>query len=347
MIIALIILFLFLITSVLFERKPSAEQAFSIPQTQAIKGFFVVTIFFSHFCSYVHFDAWYDSVMLEYCHFLGQLMVAPFLFYSGYGIFESVKKKGTCYVKGLPKKRILKVLLHFDFAVLLFLLLDLIIERPVSLSEFVLSLVAWESIGNSNWFIFAIMCAYAFAYIGLRLFKNELMPSLFFITALSLVYIVVVLHFKSGYWIDTILAFPLGCSLSLFKDKFNAIVCKKFVALGGGVGSVFVLFFAKSGNIPNSLVNSQIALFAFLSFIVFFSLYVHINSKVLTWFAAYVFEFYILQRIPMNFLAHWGVNEENIYLFFIVSFACTLLLSVLFSKWNKFFDSVFLNGSKR
>ena len=172
--------------------------AMSVPQTQAIKGFFVVTVFFSHFCSYVHFGAWYDSAIQVYCRFFGQLMVAPFLFYSGYGIFESVKKKGIEYVRALPKRRILKVLLHFDFAVLLFLLLDFVIGRPVSLSEFVLSLVAWQSIGNSNWFIFAILCAYAFAYVGLSLFKGRLLPSLFFITALSLVYIFVVYHFKSG-----------------------------------------------------------------------------------------------------------------------------------------------------
>ena len=346
MIIALLALFLFLVIGVSFEREPSAEHALSIPQTQAIKGFFVVTIFFSHFCSYIHFDAWYDSVMQKYCSFLGQLMVAPFLFYSGFGIFESVKIKGAGYVKSLPKKRILKVLLHFDFAVLLFLLLDFIIDRPVSLSEFAMSLAAWESIGNSNWFIFAILCAYIFAFAGLSLFKCKLMPSLFFITALSLVYIVVVYRFKSGYWIDTILAFPLGCALSLFKDKFNAIVGRKFVALGGGMLSILVLLFAKNGTIPSSFVNSQITLVAFSSFIVFFSLLLRLNSRVLTWFGAYVFELYILQRIPMNFLAHVGFNEENIYLFFVISFVSTLLLSVLFSKWNKFFDFVFLNSSK-
>ena len=346
MIAMLALLGVFLFVSIRPSKTPAVQSYMSIPQTQAIKGFFVVTIFFSHFCSYVHFDTWYDSVMQEYCAFLGQLMVAPFLFYSGYGIFESVKKKGVGYVRSLPKKRILKVLLHFDFAVLMFLLLDLIIGRPVSLSEFALSLVAWESIGNSNWFIFAILCAYAFAYVGLSMFKGKLLPSLFFITSLSLVYIFVVYRFKSGYWIDTILAFPLGCTLSLFKEKFDVVVRKKFVALVGGMLSIFVLLFAKSGTIPSSFVNSQIALVSFSSFIVFFSLLVRINSRVLTWFGAYVFELYILQRIPMNFLAHSGFNEKNIYLFFIISFACTLLLSVLFSKWNKFFDSTFLSGSK-
>ena len=73
--------------------KDNAAHALSVEQSQAIKGVFVITVFFSHFCSYVVFDKWYDALMLKYCHWLGQLMVVPFLFYSGYGIFESVKKK--------------------------------------------------------------------------------------------------------------------------------------------------------------------------------------------------------------------------------------------------------------
>ena len=32
------------------------------------------------------------------CDYLGQLMVALFLFYSGYGIYEAIKRKGYEYV---------------------------------------------------------------------------------------------------------------------------------------------------------------------------------------------------------------------------------------------------------
>lgn len=345
MLIFLIVLFFIAVVSLKFC-KNDVSSALSREQTQTIKGFFVVTVFFSHFCTYVHFDTWYDFAMLEYCDLFGQLMVAPFLFYSGYGIFESVKKKGSGYIKTMPRRRILKVLLHFDFAVILFWLLDLAIGRSVSLSEFVLSLVAWESIGNSNWFIFVIICAYTIAFAGLRLFKGRLVNAFVFITVMSLVYIVVIARFKPCYWFDTILAFPLGCALSLFKDKFNVVVSKKFIALGGGVLSFLVFFLLKSGYIPSTFVNGQIALFAFSFFVVFFSLNVRVSSKILTWFGAYVFELYILQRIPMNYFAYLNLNEANIYVFFVLSFVFTVVLSILFSKWNKFFDSFFLDKAK-
>ena len=43
---------------------------------------------------------------------MGQLVVVMFLFYSGYGIGESYKKKGVNYVQQMPVHRILTTLLN-------------------------------------------------------------------------------------------------------------------------------------------------------------------------------------------------------------------------------------------
>ena len=89
-ILALLVLIIFVTNK---QRSYDPASALSVSTTQSIKGFFVITVFFSHFCSYVTLDKWYDTPMQAYCHWLGQLMVVPFFFYSGYGIFESVQKK--------------------------------------------------------------------------------------------------------------------------------------------------------------------------------------------------------------------------------------------------------------
>ena len=270
-------------------------------------------------------------------------MVAPFLLYSGYGIFESVKKKGEAYIKDFPKKRILKTLIHFDFAVILFLILDLIIERQVSIFDFLLSLTAWESIGNSNWFIFAILCAYIFAFAGLIIFKGNLRKTLFVIIAMSIAYMVVVSQFKDNYWIDTILAFPMGSSLSLYKDKIDKTLHGKIVALGGGLLSIFVLLFTKTGHLTTSFFISQISLVTFSLIIIFFSLYIRLDGRILNWFGANVFGIYILQRIPMNLGAYFHWNENNMYVYFIFCFVCTLLLAFAFRKATFCFDSKILS----
>lgn len=346
MIVPLFLLAVLVLLSARPSKKTLVQSYSSIPQTQAIKGIFVITIFFSHFCSYVHLEAWYDKPMQSYCIFLGQLMVAPFLFYSGYGIFESVKAKKSIYIKSFPKKRILKTLLHFDFAVILFLLLDLIIDQPVSTSKFLLSLTAWESIGNSNWFIFAILCAYTYTFLGLSIFRGKLKRAFIFISIMSLAFIAIMSHYKPPYWFDTILAFPLGCLLSTYKEKFDLLTNHKFTVIIATTFSVLIFGATKFNIITDEFYNNQLALLAFSTAIIFLSMHIRINNKILNWFGAQVFGIYILQRLPMNFLTFLHVNEYSIHLFFIISLASTLVLSVLFSKWTDFFDKVLLKTSK-
>ena len=342
MIIFLITLILIITFAVQRSKTVQVESYCSISQTQAIKGIFVITVFFSHFCSYVHLETWYDKSMLSYCSFLGQRMVAPFLLYSGYGIFESVKAKGDFYIKSFPKKRILKTLLHFDFAIVLFLVLDLVIEQPVSISKFLLSLTGWEDIGNSNWFIFAILCAYIYTYWGLSIFKGNLKKTLFFISIMSLAFIAIISQYKQPWWFDTILAFPLGCLLSLYKEQFFLLMRPKYAIVIVTISSVLLLLTSKFNIITDEFCNSQLALLAFSTAIIFLSMFIRLNSKILNWLGVHVFEIYILQRLPMNFFQFLHLNEYSIYLFFIVSLASTLALSVLFSKWTIFFDRFFL-----
>jgi hypothetical protein len=345
MLIVLFVLFALIFVSIK-SVKGESENVFSMEQTQSIKGIFVITIFLSHFCSYVSFDKWYDLPIREYCRWLGQLMVVPFLFYSGYGIFESVKKKGLSYVRSFPKKRILKTLVHFDLAILLFLLYDLFfLPENLSLLKILLSLVAWDSIGNSNWFIFAILCAYVFSYIGLLLGKGRLSRSFIVITILCLVYVVAVSKFKVCYWYDTILAFPFGCFVSVYKDQLTIGRKMKNVLWGCScLVLLLLLLLAKKDFITSSFLNSQIALFGFMSLIVLLSIKVKIESKILSWFGTQVFGVYILQRLPMNFGKYINLNEQNVYLYFTFCFVVTLLLAICFNKITNRIDSILFKG---
>ena len=61
-------------------------------QTDAIRGIFAFVIFLSHFSSYVVIGGQFgDNIFAKFLVTIGQMMVAPFLFYSGYGIYVSAK----------------------------------------------------------------------------------------------------------------------------------------------------------------------------------------------------------------------------------------------------------------
>ena len=73
------------------KKRPEAsmESALSVEQTTMIKGIFVLLIFASHVSQYLDLSQSSDLLTRGYSvirNKLGQLIVAPFLFYSGYGI---------------------------------------------------------------------------------------------------------------------------------------------------------------------------------------------------------------------------------------------------------------------
>lgn len=73
---------------------------------------------------------------------------------------ESLKAKGYQYAHTVITRRFPKLLLFFDVAVLLFLVTNLILGKCPGLKQVLLSFTGWDSIGNSNWYMFIIFCMY-------------------------------------------------------------------------------------------------------------------------------------------------------------------------------------------
>ena len=71
----------------------------SRPVTDIIKGVFIWLVFSSHF-------TWGGKISA----LLGQLVVACFLFNSGYGVCEAIKHRANRYILSFPKNRILKTI---------------------------------------------------------------------------------------------------------------------------------------------------------------------------------------------------------------------------------------------
>ena len=110
---------------------------------------------------------------------------------------EAISKKGVKYINDFPKKRILNVLLNFDIAVLLFIVTNILLGRYYSYDEYLLSLIGWTSVGNSNWYIFVILLCYVHVYIAFRVsvFKTIFQKWIAF-TFLSLMSIITLIFFK-------------------------------------------------------------------------------------------------------------------------------------------------------
>lgn len=145
---------LYIILNILYIRNGLNNQYISRENSKKINGIFVMLVFFSHISQQVKLsNEWIDNYFTIIIYNIGQLMVTTFIFYSGYGIYESIKKKDN-YVDLMPKKRILSTLIKFDVAVIIYVILGYIIGNKYSIKTILLSFTGWAAVGNSNYLYF-------------------------------------------------------------------------------------------------------------------------------------------------------------------------------------------------
>ena len=153
-------------------------------QTQCINGFFVLIVFLRHIKGYIELGA-FDRVFSKVDSWTGQLIVVPFLFFSGYGIMLSISKKGKPYVNSVMTKRFVKVWAHFALAVCLFVVVNLVLGKHHTPKKIILSLIGWDGIGNSNWYIFDTLVLYTLTFISFRPFIKKKKLALYFMFLLT------------------------------------------------------------------------------------------------------------------------------------------------------------------
>lgn len=312
----------------------------SIDKTMAIKGIFIIIVFFSHFNSYVDFTSSYDLAYDSVYSQIGQRMVTLFMFYSGYGVMEAISKKKMSYIHKIPVTRVLATLFKFDIAVLCYTVLNIIINKGTSeltAKRFILSLLGWDSIGNSNWYIFAILICYIATFIGFEIFRDKLkhIPSAVAVTGLLLAY-VILLHFnelRPTRYYNTVLCYPLGIFYSLYRDKFERLINKSNTLWAVlFVGSVIAAKITYDHRNDRFFIY-ELSMFAFVAAVVLFTMHCSLNNKILRFCGQHLFGIYIMQRIPMIVFQKLGLDDFNIYIYFIVCLAATILIAYLFDKY--------------
>ncbi|MBR5992248.1 MAG: acyltransferase [Lachnospiraceae bacterium] len=327
-----IVLLLVLIISIwgIRLRKDDIEGHMSPKQTAAINGIFVMFVFLRHFGQNIDFGE-YDKILRMVDNRLGQMLVSTFLFYSGYGIMYSIINKNN-YIKSLPQ-RFLKLLIQFDIAVLLFLTVDLILGYDYSIKTILLAFIGWTSIGNSNWYIFAMLCLYLITFIsGIICKKNHFL--LIVLVTIGCAAYIVLLHMagKPQYCYDTILCFPVGLLYGLYIKGINIFLRSKKI-----IPAIYILIslmiFAGlyicekklTAQMPHlALLELKNISFAII-FVALTTLLV-IGNRVLNWLGKYVFEIYILQRIPMMVFKNVITNK---YIYFTICLILTIIVSPL------------------
>lgn len=333
-----ILVLLFLIFNGAEFAKPKGfnQNYISKDDTLAIKGIFVALILISHGKQYLTLDGTYDGAYVALQNHLNQMVVAMFMFYSGFGMMESVKRKQFAYIKTIPQKRFPNLLLTYDVAVLLFSIMDITLGKNVTLKNLFIALIGWNGIGNSSWYVFVILALYIltfFAFIPKRFSENKVVEfiCLVILSVLSMVLIFTLKKFdKPQFWFNTLILYAGGFWYSYFKDIIEKVLMKNnttyFVAFAG----VILVYVYSYLHRWDRLLFYTIWAFMFTALVVLITMKVSIKNSFLKFLGEHVFSIYILQRIPMIILANFGVNERHKYIFLIVSFTITFAMAVPF-----------------
>ena len=193
---------------------------------------------------------------------------------------ENVRAGGCAYVSTMPRRRILKTLLNFDVAVILFVLLDLVIGKPIGFLQFSLSLVGWDSVGNSNWYIFNILVCYLCAFVAFRLIRNLRSASMFLLALLSL-FAVGISFVKETWWYDTVMAFSAGVLVSLEKDRILVAANRHYFSMLSAGGLVVIVLHVLPISTMGFVANVKAVFFALL--ILMLSMKIRTGNLVLNW----------------------------------------------------------------
>ena len=336
-------LFLFLLFCfVLFHSKWEwNEDYLGIDNCYDIKGVFILMVLFSHATQYIeksgyNYTSFGDFIIPLYKSFMGQLIVAMFLFYSGYGVSISISKKGIRYINQIPRNRVLVVLLNFMVAVAFFVIVNVLFSIKMEWNQILMSLIGWDSVGNSNWYIFVILLCYIITYVSFKVCSTFFRKDAYWVCVFIGCFVTMVFlsYLKPSYWYNTILCYPAGVFYFVFKRyiesffKMKGLLVFLFLSLG------VILLPELKYTIHGLVDNIRAICFAFL--IVILSMHIKIGCYSLRWCGKNLFPLYIYQRLPMIIiyaLSGGLLVHQYPFTFILISLLVSVFIAYLYHNW--------------
>ncbi len=331
----MVILLILVLKDCVFGKQNTQDEYISTSNANAIKGLFTILIVFSHYVTY-YAPTPQDAVYRMIKSYLSQAVVIPYLFYSGYGMVYSLEHKGKNYLRTILTRRIPRFLLGVATALFFFFVLGNLRGRRFPILTILLSLIGWEGMGNSNWYIFGILGEYLIFWVSfqvLRIRENSLtrLGALLITTVLTGAFVIWIRSMGKDTWCyDTLLMFPLGVAWGLYHEKIDRLLYQHDELWLLGLVLAFVLYQISIQNRGISLTWYTVWCAAFAAVMILLSMRMHLGGSVLNFFGKHVFSVYILQRIPMIILSDIGWTGQMPYMSLILVLLSTSLMAVAF-----------------
>ena len=236
----------------LSKRHEWQEKPLSLDTSKAIQGFAAVAIILHHLSQ----DLLEKAGPFEFLSECGVIFVGIFFFFSGYGLYTSLKTKQD-YLKGFLRKRFVTILIPFYSCIAVFTIASCICGTKYEPLDLLGILSGWSLINNHMWYIVEIAILYLVFFIVYRLIKNR--------TAATIVMTIFVIGMIGGslylghgkdfscsywfmgeWWYNSTFLFIIGIIVSKHSEFITKIVRKVYFILLPVFGILTVFFYKKT-----------------------------------------------------------------------------------------------------
>lgn len=306
------------------ERLPKGrwnDRPLSLEQAKALQGFLALCIVFHHCAQKVLFDSWgrdFSPSGLEIMALIGFVFVGYFFFCSGYGLYQSCKRKQG-YLDGFLRRRVLPLPLIYFACNTVYLLGRLAMGETFGTPRLACLLCGIELANPNSWFVITLPIMYLLFYVSKKGCSDEALVTrrLFVGTgAYILMGVVATVAFQSNghygvflgrWWYNSVILFPLGYLFGRKELEAWAWMRKGYrkqaacsVALFTGsflLSLVFGVFFFVG---PIAMALEGLSTVFFTWSLLLFSLRGRATSRLLSFYGSLTLELYLMHGFFVN-----------------------------------------------
>lgn len=147
------------------------EDALSLPVSKGVLGFCAFGIMLHHMSQTIYF-AGEDAGILMFMVDVGVCFVGVFFFFSGYGLYTSLRDKPD-YLKGFLRKRLPAVIVPFYMCNFAFIAGAAISGYSFKKGELFPYLTGWTLMNTQMWYVVEIFILYLLFYLTFKLVKKD------------------------------------------------------------------------------------------------------------------------------------------------------------------------------
>jgi probable poly-beta-1,6-N-acetyl-D-glucosamine export protein len=333
--------FIFLPILVFYKSKVFTNKTYNLeflskPATNCIKGLCILVIILHHITQNME-----SPFVMNPFNLFGYLAVSIFFFLSGYGLMVSALNKSD-YLHGFFLKRLSKVYLPFVLVnAITLMLIYLLSNDKYSINETIAYILGIKLIDPSLWFVKAIILFYVIFYLAFKFFTKNIASKLVLIY--SFIYFAVCYKIGlGGWWFNTCFCFPMGVYLALYYNKFIKFIQENYVktTIVNMIFFAITFFFSQQSNVHGKIIFETISSVFFVALTLTFLLKVKISSKPLYFIGGISYEMYIIHMKVLGiYFNSVNISESySTYIYFILVVLIAFFLNKIMAKTPHIFN---------